>query len=124
MDDLYELGAYRSDAPATLLRFYDDVQPCRFRATQAVIQRGQAVQLRGLILGDSRRVDLFERHSAAGQPSGPAARGWTKVATLYAGKDGRFHSGWRRPSRTTWYMARIQGYYFPAYTPVVKVTVR
>jgi hypothetical protein len=124
MDDLYLFGAYRSDAPATLLWFNDFVQPCRFGATQAVIQRGQAVQLRGRVLGDSRRVDLFERRSAAGPPSGPAARGWTKVATLYAGKDGRFHSGWRRPSRTTWYVARIRGYYFPAYTPVVKVTVR
>ena len=124
LDDLCELRADRSDAPATLLRFNDYVQPCRFRATQAVIQRGQAVQLRGLILGDSRRVDLFERHSSAERPSGPAARGWTKVATLYAGRDGRFHSGWRRPSRTTWYVARIRGYYFPAYTPVLKVTVR
>lgn len=124
MDDLYEFGAYRSDAPETLLRFDDYVQPCRFRATKSVIRRGQAVQLRGRILGNSRRVDLFERRSAAGRPSGPAARGWTKVATLYAGKDGRFRSGWRRPGRTTRYVARVRGYYFPVYTPVVKVTVR
>jgi hypothetical protein len=123
MDDLYELAAYRSDAPATLLWFRDYVQPCRFRATQTAIRRGEAVQLRGLILGNSRRVDLLERHTSAGQPSGPAARGWRKVATLHADKDGRFHTSCR-PSRTTWYVARIHGYYFRAYTPVAKVRVR
>lgn len=124
LDDLYTLAAYRSDAPGTYLWFQDAVQPCRFSASQTVIRAGEAIRLRGFVLGDDRRVELFERHAPAGKPSFVAARGWKKVATFSASRDGTFRSAWRRPSRTTWYVARIRGYYFPVYTPVVKVAVR
>jgi hypothetical protein len=124
LDDLYTIAAYRSDAPGTYLYFQDYVQPCRFRASQTAIRAGEAIRLRGFVLGDDRRVELFECHSAAGQPASAIPRGWKKVATFTASRDGTFRSAWRRPSRTTWYVARIRGYYFPVYTPVVKVAVR
>lgn len=124
LDDLYCICAYRSDAPGTLLYVEDSLQPCKSRATRTVIRPGEAIQLRGSVLGDGRRVDILQRRTAAGRPSGRAPRGWTKVATLTATRVGVFRSGWKRPDRTTWYVARISGYYFPVYTPVVKVTVR
>jgi hypothetical protein len=121
LEDVYEVGAYRSDDPKSELFMYDYLQLCRFAATKTAIEQGQAIRLRGLAKGSSPVV-LFKRTKPAGQPGTFAAKGWTRVGSLTR-SGGRFASGWMRPSRTTWYTVRYRGPAFTAFTPVVKVTV-
>ena len=118
----YEIGTYRSDDRKSAVTMWDYVQLCRFASTRDSIERGQAIQLRGEAHGHGPVV-LYRRTKAASRPSTLAAAGWTRVGRLDR-TNGRFASGWLRPSRTTWYTVRYGGELFTAFTPVVKVTVR
>jgi hypothetical protein len=120
--DVYDIDAYRSDDPAALLYVYDYFLVCDFGASRSVIDRGQAVRLHGRI--DGYHVTLFKRTAVAPQPAKLSAPGWTKVRSFETTSRGRFRTGFMKPRRTTWYVARYRGGDFEAFTQVVKVTVR
>jgi hypothetical protein len=119
---IYAIDAYRSDDPAALLYLTDYFLVCDFGASRSVIDRGQAVRLHGRVDGGS--VTLFKRTSPAPQPAKLSAPGWIKVRSFETRTGGRFRTGFMRPERTTWYVARYSGLDFPAFTQVIKVTVR
>ena len=60
---------------------------------------------------------------SSGQPGTLAAKGWVK-AGRYRIKSSKFVTGLLHPTRTTWYVAKYKGFAFPAFTSVIKVTVR
>lgn len=125
--DVYEIYATRSDDPQSLLELYDDYQVCTFGASRQSIHHGGVVRLRGQTATmEGFTVTLFMTHHRAGEPSHLRAPGWTKVADLYVGSGGKFHSPLLRPSRTTWYAVRFsdEDAGFTAFTPVVRVAVR
>ena len=121
--EVYEVDAERSDDVQSLLWLYDYYEVCSFAASHNRIAQGQTVRLRGHI--DAQQATLFMRHRAAEQPATVQAHGWTRVADLSVGADGRFVSPLLRPSRPTWYVVRYRGLNggFTAFTPVVRVWV-
>jgi hypothetical protein len=120
---IYCIYAYRSDDPQALLEVYDYYLVCDFAASRTTISSGQQVGLRGHVEGNW--VTLFKRtRGPAPRPAKLSAPGWTKVRSVETSESGRFRISALRPRRTTWYVARYGGGDFPAFTQVVKVTVR
>ncbi len=120
---IYCIYAYRSDDPQALLDVYDYYLVCDFRASRTTVSGGDVVSLRGHVEGNS--VTLFKRtRGPAPRPAKLSAPGWTKVRSVETSESGRFRIGALHPRRTTWYVARYSGGDFPAFTQVVKVTVR
>jgi hypothetical protein len=121
---VYDVDAQRSDDTQSMLWLYDYYEVCDLAATRSVIARGESVRLRGR--AGALKATLYKRHAHAPRPATPEARGWTKVADLTVGAEGRLITPRLRPSRSTWYVVRFRGLGggFMAFTPVVKVAVR
>ncbi len=121
--DLYEIDTYRTDAADSLVGLWDYFQVCTFKASASAIHHGKTVRLSGKVWAVAgKKVTVYSRTKAAGQPATLAAKGWHKVGT-YKTKSGKFVTGLLHPTRTTWYVTKYTGYDFPAFTSVIKVTV-
>ncbi len=133
----YEFHVYRYDDSASQLDLTLYFQVASLKASKTSVRHGSSVTLSGVVpteghmgsqAGKPKSVILYQRTSAAGQPSkwDAGANGWRKVGTLKANGLGAFRSGSLRPSRTTWYVVRYPGdkWYFDAYTSVISVKVK
>ena len=104
-------------------RIWDFYQVCTFASSATSIRSGAAIRLRGHVPGHGYAT-LYKRTTVAGQPATLSASGWTRVGTMRLTSTGKFISGYLHPTRTTWYVAKYSGTKFPAFTSVVKVSVR
>jgi hypothetical protein len=111
--------------------FYVSFQVCTLNASETSISRGTAVKLHGLVPVAGRTpkyVWIYRRATAASPPTvwDATQHGWRLVERLRTDRNGRYHSAWLTPTRTTWYVARYAGDadYFRAYTSVRTVRVR
>ncbi len=121
----WEVDAWRSDDPYSLLDLYDYYQVCSFAASRDSIARGEGVRLHGRINGATGgRATVFMRTRPAGQPASLKAPGWTRVARVKVSDGEKLVTPVLHPQRTTWYVVRYAGEAFPAFTPVVTVRVR
>ncbi len=124
--------------PVCFLFFNVRFQVCTLNATDTSLQRGTAVKLSGVVpvagnmsekpgKGTPKYVWIYKRTTAASPPTDWHAteQGWKLVERVRTDRDGRYHSAWLTPSRTTWYVARYAGDadYFRAYTSVRTVRV-
>lgn len=119
---MYEIDTYRVDSPASFVQLWDYFQVCTVKASASAIRYGKTVRVSGKVWGYGK-VTVYSRTKAAGQPATLTAKGWKRVGA-YNTKSGKFASGLLRPKRTTWYVVKYNGYDFPAFTSVIKVTVR
>ena len=124
--------------------FSASFETSRLTASHGVIRAGSPVRLTGRVpvaldphdpIAPDARITVFSRSSAAGQPAGWSAGGWTKVATIRR-ESGALGAQWFKtpplhPGRTTWYVVRYPwsgghdtGSYWRGFTSVVKVVVR
>jgi len=133
----YFLRMYRPDGEKFVPHWIDlttTFQVCTLKSSKGSITAGGAIKLSGVVpvfrdsgTGTPTTVTIFRRTTKAGQPTNWAhPAGWTKVRTLTTDERGAYHTGYLRPGRTTWYVARYDsnGRYRPAFTSVVAVTVR
>ena len=134
---VYQLHAYRTDAPSSALDIYELFQVCTLKSSRASVKHGGAVRLSGVIptrghtgstAGKVKYVTLYRRTTsvtAAPTVWDATKKGWTRVGTIRANGLGKYVSGYLRPGRTTWYVVRYPGddYYWDAYTSVLKVRV-
>jgi len=118
----YWIDTYNSD-PASFVDLSDTYQVCTFKPSASSIRPGHAVRLSGRVYGKGNVTIYSTTHKASAQPSTLAAKGWHRVGA-YKTSSGKFITGLLRPSRTTWYVAKYTGWAFPAFTSVVRVTVR
>lgn len=132
----YYLWLAHDSGPLTLATTY---QVCTLNASKTTIRKGGSVKLSGIVpteghwgskAGKSKKVIVYKRTKAAGQPAKKGGftkwNGWTRVGTYKANGLGKFSTGYLRPSRSTWYVAWYPGdnWYWGAYTSVRKVTVK
>ena len=132
----YTVEMYRPEDPVWIdlsVRF----QVCTLNASRTSVRSGGAVRLSGVVPvsghvgtqpGAPVTVTVYRRTTAASSP--PTAwdattRGWRKVGSYATTGLGAFHTSYRHPTRTTWYVARYTARppYLKAYTSVRKVTV-
>ena len=86
------------------MSLWDYFQVCTFKASASRIARGGGVRLSGHVPGTGY-VELFMRHSAAGQPTKLKAKGWTPVGR-YLLKNGKFATKSIQLTRNSWLVAR------------------
>jgi hypothetical protein len=112
-------------------------QVCMLKASKTAVRRGSPVRISGVMAvqghdgttpGQRKYVWIYQRTTAASQPPtmwDATKKGWKLVAKVRTDGYGRSHSGWLKPSRTIWYVARYAGddWYWRAYTSVQKVRV-
>jgi hypothetical protein len=122
--DLYNIGTYRADSPDSLISLQDFFQVCTFKSSASIMHRGKAIRLSGRVPGFGYVTLYSTRHKVSAQPATLAAKGWVKGGRYRVSSSGKFASGWLHPKRTMWYVAKYAGEDFPAFTSVVKVTVR
>ena len=122
---VYEIDAYRTykDNPDSLLDMWDLYQVTTFKASASTIYPGHAVRLSGAVPGTGKATVYSITKKPANQPSTTAAKGWHRVAR-YTISSRKFKTGLLHPTRTTWYVVEYKGYAFPAFSQIVKVTVR
>jgi hypothetical protein len=132
----YELHTYRYDDPLSLLDLTTYFQVCTLTSGKSSVRSGGAVKLSGVIPteghdgsdpGKVKYVTLYKRTrsvSAAPTTWDATRKGWTKVKRIKANGFGKY-STYVQPSRTTWYVVRYpgDGWYFDAYTSVLRVRV-
>ncbi len=124
----WDITAYRSDDPQSILSVSDRVSICSFSASQTVIRRGEGVRLRGRLEANSQTATLLAAPAGTPRPATVAARGWRKVATLalvnhndYIG----FLSRTLHPRKSTSYVLRFADSWFVSvFTPVLTVRVK
>jgi hypothetical protein len=132
----YELHTWRYDTttPASLLDLTTYFQVASLKASRSTVNHGGTARLGGVVptqghmgakAGKSKSVVLYQRTTAAGQPT-TSTKGWHKLATLKANGLGKYASRLLHPKRTTWYVVRYPGdtWYWAAFTSVVKVAVK
>ena len=132
----YELHTWRYDTtvPESRLDLTTYFQVASLKASRSTVKHGGTVRLSGVVptqghvgakAGKSKSVILYQRTTAAGQPT-TSTRGWHKVVTLKANGLGRYASRLLHPKRTTWYVVRYpkDAWYWGAYTSVIKVAVK
>jgi hypothetical protein len=133
----YELHTYRVDDPSSALDVTSYFEVATLKASHTSVTRGGAVRLSGIIptqghmgsiRGKSKTVTVYQRTKAAGPPTvwNAAAKGWHKVVAIKANGLGKYTSRLLHPKRTTWYIVRFpgDGWYWGAYTSVLKITVK
>lgn len=115
----------------------DFFQVCTLNASRTSLHRGAAVRLSGVVPiqghygstpGKATYVTLYKRTTAVtAAPTvwNPTSRGWVRVGAYKTTTSGAYHTGYLRPTRSTWYVARYPGddTYWGAYTSVRKVRV-
>jgi hypothetical protein len=121
---LYEFDTWRADNLDSLVNLSDYFQVCTFKASANAIHRGTAIRLSGKVSGHGYVTIYSTRHKVSGQPWTLAAKGWVKGGRYRISSSGRFLTGLLHPTRTTSYVAKYNGVNFPAFTSIVKVTVR
>jgi hypothetical protein len=123
--DVAEIGTYRVDFLDSLVGMWDYYQVCTFKASASTIRHGKAVRLSGVVPAAAGRVTVYSTtHKVTAQPKTLTPKGWIKMKTTYKVSSRKFATGLLHPTRTTWYVVKYNGYAFPAYTSVIKVTVR
>lgn len=133
----YELHIWRYDDESSALDLTTYFQVASLKASHATVHAGGAVRLSGVIptqghlgseVGKIKFVTVYQRTKAAGPPSAwnPGAKGWRKVATVRANGYGAYTGPVLHPRHTTWYVVRYpgDGWYYRAYTSVIRVAVR
>jgi hypothetical protein len=133
----YELHIWRYDDESSELDLTTYFQVASLKASHASVHPGRAVRLTGVIptqghlgaqVGKVKLVTVYQRTKAAGPPTAwnPGAKGWRKIATVRANGHGVYTSPLLHPRHTTWYVVRYpgDGWYFRAYTSVIRVTVK
>jgi hypothetical protein len=120
---LYEIDTWRSDAEASNMNLWTFYQVCTFKSSASAIHHGKSIRLSGKVPAGAGTVTIYSSRKAYGQPATLAAKGWVRVGSCKL-KAGKFAGGLLHPKHTTWYVAKYPGYAFPAFTSVVKVTVR
>ena len=138
----FEIQMYRPEAWSRLsLAFH--FQVCTLKSSKTTVSSGGAVRLSGVVPiaghwgstpGTKKYVTIYKRSTSAGVPQTWSAKGWTKVGVYRTNGYGAYHTGYLRPTRNTWYVARYPGrdtpgysgdsYYSEGFTGVRKVTVR
>jgi hypothetical protein len=121
---VYEIGTYRLDNTDSLISLQEFVQVCTFKSSAGAIRHGKAIRLSGRVPGDGYVTIYSTRHKVSGQPGTLAAKGWVKGGRYHISSSGKFLTGLLHPTRTTTYVAKYTGFNFPAFTSIVKVTVR
>jgi hypothetical protein len=121
--DLYAVHAYRAKVLNGIPDLWIFYQVCTFKSSASVIHHGKSIRLSGKVPAGAGTVTIYSSRKAYGQPATLAAKGWVRVGSCKL-KAGKFAGGLLHPKHTTWYVAKYPGYAFPAFTSVVKVTVR
>ena len=122
--DIYEFDTWRADNLDSLLNLWSYFQVCTFRTSATAIHSGRAIRLSGKVPGHGYATIYSTRHDVSGQPWTLAAKGWVKDGTYRISSSGKFLTGLLYPTSTTAYVAKYSGDNFPAFTSIVKVTVR
>jgi len=112
-------------------------QVCTLKSSAASIRRGASVRLTGTVPtqdhegsqpGKHKRVFIFKRTTAAGQPTvgDPRTKGWKYVRSYLTDGFGKYRTGLMRQEKATWYVVMYEGddWYWAGYTSVVRVGVR
>ena len=120
----YEFDTWRADNLDSLVNLWDDFQVCTFKTSAGAIDHGTAIRLSGKVPGQGFVTIYATRHKVSGQPWSLAAKGWVRDRRYHISSSGEFLTGLLRPTRTTTYVAKYTGILFPAFTSIVKVTVR
>lgn len=121
---LYEFDTWRADNPDSLVNLWDYFQVCTFKASVSAIHQGAAIRLSGKVSGHGYVTIYSTSHKVSAQPSTLAAKGWVKGGRYRISSSGKFLTGPLHPKRTATYVAKYTGDNFPAFTSIVKVTVR
>ena len=122
--DSCKIVTYRADDYDSLVGLWDYFEVCTFRASASAIHRGMTVRLSGKVPGRGYVTIYSTRHEVSGQPWSLAAKGWVKGGRYPISSSGKFLTGVLRPTRTISYVAKYTGINFPAFTSMVKVSVR
>lgn len=118
-----------------LLDLVEGYQVCTLNASDATPKKGQTIRLSGVVpvqTGHSKRITIYKRGTAAGQPLVPggaaSVKGWTRLGTVTANGKGAYSTS-LRATRTTYYIVWYpkdgpsdQGHW-AAWTSVRKVAV-
>jgi hypothetical protein len=122
--DVYPIETYRADNLDSLVALWDYFQVCTFKPSASAIHHGKTVRLSGKVPGSGYVTVYSTSKKVSGQPATLSAKGWVKGGRYHIASSGKFQSALLHPKRTTWYVAKYTGWAFPAFTSVVKVTVR
>jgi photosystem II stability/assembly factor-like uncharacterized protein len=106
------------------------------KSTRTTIAKGRSVRLSGVVPvqghlgttpGKRKYVAVFQRTTAAGQPTvpDPTKKGWKFVKVLKTNGFGKYQTALLRPRKTTWYVVMFDSddWYWGGYTSVIKVAV-
>ena len=112
-------------------------QVCTLKPSAASVRRGQTVRLSGVVPvqghegskpGVRKQVALYQRASAAGQPTvwDATKKGWKRVGVVRTDGLGRYAIKAPKLSKATWFVVQYAGdkWYWGGYTSVVRVGVR
>ena len=107
------------------MNLQDYFQVCTFKASASAIHHGTGHSPQRQGAGPLATLPSTRRATRCrASPATLAAKGWVKVGRYRISSSGKFVTGLLHPTRTTTYVAKYTGDYFPAFTSVVKVTVR
>ena len=112
-------------------------QVCTLKSSVAKARRGVPFRLSGVVpvqghtpghAGVAKSVTLYKRFTAAGQPSKlTPSRPWIRVKSVKTDRYGRYSFRGLIERRATWYVVRYamsDTWYWPAFTSVLKVSVK